>query len=56
MTTEKLKNTIKLAEGIEALETFQNAFREPYVKGLFAYKAGAVEPIRLSVESDSELY
>lgn len=56
MTTEKLKETMKLADELETIETFQKAFHEPYVKGIYAYKAGTKEPVEINLEIDSELF
>ncbi len=56
MTVEKFKETMKLADEIETMETFQNAFHEPCMKNINAYRIGVDVPAILSIESDSELF
>lgn len=56
MTIEKLKQTIKLADEIQMMETFYEAFHGPCMKGLLAYRIRVKEPVTLSIKSDSELF
>lgn len=56
MTAEKLKETMKLADEIETMDAFQKAFHEPYVNGIYAYRAGRKEPVMINIEIDSELF
>ncbi len=56
MTIEQLEKGKKLAEEMQKLEEFHNAFHEPYMKGLLAYRTGVKEPATLSIGKDSKLY
>lgn len=56
MTIEQLGKGKKLAEKIERLDEFQNAFREPCMKSVLAHSMNADKPFHLSIESGSELY
>ncbi len=56
MTIEQLEKGKKLAEEMRKLEEFYNAFHEPFMKGLLAYRTGVKEPATLSINRDSGLY
>lgn len=59
MTIEQLEKGKKLAEEMQKLKEFHNAFHEPCMtcmKGLLAYRRGAKEPTTLSIGKDSKLY
>ena len=56
MTIEQLGKGKKLAEKIEKLDKFQNAFREHCVKSILAHSMNADKPFCLDIETDSKLY
>lgn len=56
MTIEQLGKGKKLAEKIERLDEFQNAFREHCMKSVVAHSMNADKPFHLSIETDSKLY
>ena len=56
MTIEQLGKGKKLAEKIERLDEFQNAFREHCMKTILAHSMDSEKPFRLDIETDSKLY